>query len=332
MRVPLSFGSSVQVFFTEHLKRNKGLSVETIASYRDTFRLLLRYLESSAHVAPHEVEVADLDAPRILSFLDYLECERHNAVRSRNIRLAAIRSFFRFLSIRDPESLAIATRVLAIPVKREARRLVGYLTKPEIKAILAAPNRACWSGRRDHALLLTLYNTGARVSEVAALTASQVRLGVNPFIHLHGKGRKDREVPLWRTTARVLNAWIDEVGPVAHDRTFPSARGSALTRDGVSYLLSHAVNAAKATCPSLTTKRVTPHVIRHTTAMHLLQSGVDISVIALWLGHASIETTHMYLEADLGMKERALAALAPSPVAARRFRGDDALLQFLARL
>ncbi|MFN7970795.1 MAG: tyrosine-type recombinase/integrase [Acidobacteriota bacterium] len=322
----------VQTFFTEHLVANKHSSPQTIDSYRDTFRLLLNFLRKTTGRLPSQLAVADLDAHAILLFLDHLEKERGISSRSRNVRLAAIRSFFRYVVFRDPPSVGVAARVLAIPLKRSPKRLVGYLTRQEIQAVVAAPDRSHWTGRRDHALIATLYNTGARQSEVTSLCQTQVVLAPKPFIHLHGKGRKDREVPLWRSTARTLNGWIKEIGVQPTGVVFPSMRGGKLSADGVSYILDQAVRRAASECPSLGARRITPHQIRHSTAMHLLQAGVDLSVIALWLGHESIETTHMYVEADLATKERALEKLSPAGVKATRFRADDQLLRFLASL
>ena len=281
---------------------------------------------------PSALHLADVDAPAVLSFLDYLEQQRGNSVRSRNIRLAAIRSFFRLVALRDPDSIGIATRVLAIPIKREDKKLIGYLTRTEMQALLAAPDQSKWSGRRDHTLLLTLYNSGARVSEITALTCQHVCFGASTFVQLTGKGRKERTVPLWPTTSQVLKTWFAELGAQADRIAFPSAKGKALSRDGVDYLLQQAIQRAIPACPSLATKPISPHVIRHTTAMHLLQAGVDIATIALWLGHESIETTHVYLETDLAMKEKALEKLAPIEGTWQRFHADDPLLAFLASL
>jgi integrase/recombinase XerD len=253
-------------------------------------------------------------------------------VRTRSIRLAAIRSFFRLVALRDPDSVGIATRVLAIPVKRGDKKLVGYLTRDEMEAILAAPDRTQWSGRRDHALLLTMYNSGARVSEMTSLQRTQVHFGASTFLQLNGKGRKERSVPLWPHTSHVLQAWFRELDGKYGSVAFPNARGRALTRDGVDNLVKEVAKAAAATTPGLAAKRVSPHQFRHSTAMHLLQSGVDISVIALWLGHESIETTHIYLQADLATKERALAKLAPVEGKIPRFKPPDSLLAFLDSL
>jgi site-specific recombinase XerD len=283
-------------------------------------------------VEPAAVSIKDLEVPVILSFLDHLEQARHNSVRSRNLRLAAIRSFFRLVALRDPASVSQAAQVLAIPVKRTDRQLVKALTRAEMEALLAAPDLSQWSGRRDHALLLTLYNSGARVSEITALEQSQFCFGAQSFLHLHGKGRKERAVPLWTKTARALQAWLRELSGRQTSLAFVSARGRKLTRNGVDYILQQAVEQAVGECPSLRDKKITPHVLRHTTATHLLQSGVDISVIALWLGHESIETTHVYLEADLSTKERALNKLAPAGAEVPRFKAKDEVLAFLATL
>ena len=248
------------------------------------------------------------------------------------MRLAAIRSFARFLALRDPASVAITTRVLAIPGKRADKKLIGSLTRPEVEALLAAPDRSTWGGRRDYALLLTLYNSGARVSEVTTLKREQICFGPPTFLHLKGKGRKERTVPLWPQTSRIVQAWFDELGDFGAPTAFPNARGGSLSREGVDYLLQRAVEKAATRCPSLKTKRITPHVLRHTTALHLLQSGVDIAVIALWLGHESIETTHVYIEVDLAHKEQALQKLAPVEGPLSRFTAEDPLLAFLTSL
>lgn len=328
-----SFGTLLQGFFSEHLREHRGASPHTVDAYRDTFRLLLNYVQETRGLAPSTVAISDLDAPLILDFLDHLERVRRCSIRTRNARLAALRSFFRYASLKDPQlALSVATRVMAIPVKRAQRRLVGYLTRPEMQALLNSPDRTTWTGRRDHALLLTFYNTGARLSEMTLLKRNQVRLGASSSILIHGKGRKQREVPLWTSTARELRAWFQELAVRQGDVAFPNARGGHLSADGVSYILHQAVDTARATCPSLATKRITPHVLRHSTAVHLLQSGVDISVIALWLGHESLETTHVYVEADLAAKEAALHKLAPPGTHAARFKANDKLIAFLSSL
>jgi integrase/recombinase XerD len=330
---PTLVGPLLQAFFSEHLCLHKRVSLQTIASYRDSFRLLLQFLHTKTATTPTRLRILDLDASAILGFLEHLEQTRGNSIRSRNARLTAIRSFFRFVALRDPASVVIATRVLAIPVKRTDKRLVGFLSRPEMDAVLAAPDRSQWLGRRNHALLLTLYNTGARVSEIAGLKRAQIQFGNRTFLELHGKGRKERTVPLWPHTAKVLRAWIQEQDsrpstPVL----FPSFRGHPLTRDSVHHLLRQAVQAATSKCPSLTAKRVSPHVIRHSTACHLLQAGVDIAVVALWLGHEHVQTTYLYLQADLTNKEQALAKLSPAGQSVPRFRPKDNLLAFLANL
>jgi len=338
VRAPAEAGSLVgphlQAFFAEHLLAHKRASPQTIACYRDTFRLLLRFMRDRTGAEPAALPLAALDADAVLAFLDHLERDRGCTVRSRNNRLAGIRSFFRLVALRVPDSLGQVTRMMAIPVKRGDKRLVNYLTRDEVKALLAAPDRTAWSGRRDHALLLAMYNSGARVSEITALRREQVRLdSAGPCLELHGKGRKQRVVPLWVETARVLRAWFRELGDQGSGVAFPSARGQALSRDGVDHLLRRAVATATAACPSLSAKKVSPHVLRHSTAMHLFQAGVDMAVIALWLGHESLETTHVYVEADLATKERALNKLAPMPPGTpARYRPDDKLLAFLAAL
>lgn len=325
-------GPLLQSFFTEHMLSHRRASQQTVDSYRDTFRLLLRFLQQTAGKEPASLRIGDLDAPAILNFLDHVEQQRKNQIQSRNVRLAAIRSFFRLVALRDPASVHIVTRVLAIPLKRADKRLVGYLTRAEMDAILDVPDRKTWGGQRDYMLLLTFYNSGARVSEITSLKRSQVRLGATSFLQLHGKGRKEREVPLWPKTARTLKLWLDASPGSPDSPAFPSARGTSLSRDGVNYILQEAVREAAKTCPTLVSKRVSPHVLRHTTAMHLLQSGVDITVIALWLGHESPETTHIYVEADLKTKEQALQNVAPAGKGFRRFRPGDALLAFLDTL
>ena len=322
----------LQAFFADYLCRQKRLSPHTIGSCRDTFRLLLTFLREHTGIAPSALRIADVDAPAVLRFLDYLEQQRSNSVRSRNLRLAALRSFFRLVALRDPDSIGIATRVLAIPIKRTDKKLLGYLTRSEMQALLAAPDQSKWSGRRDHTLLLTLYNSGARVSEITALTCKHVCCGASTFLQLTGKGRKERTIPLWPITSQVLQTWFAELGAQADRIAFPSARGKSLSRDGVDYLLQQAIQRAIPACPSLAIKHISPHVIRHTTAMHLLQAGVDIATMALWLGHESIETTHVYLETDLAMKEKALEKLEPIAGAWQRFHADDPLLAFLNAL
>ena len=334
----------VQAFFVEYPLNQKHASPRTLATYRDAFGLLLRFVHETHGVEPATISVENLDAPIMLAFRDNIEQQRANCIRSRNARLAAVRSFFRFVQMQEPAALAVASRVLAIPVKRTERKLAGYLTRPEIDAILTATDRTNWDGRRDHALLLTLYNSGARVSEITGVRRGDIVLDTPASLKLHGKGRKERAVPLWTKTAPVLRTWFQETGDRFGDFAFPSVRAKRLSRHGVSYLLTRVVDQAATTCPSLRGKRISPHVIRHSTgarvesplAMHLLQSGVDPAVIALWLGHESghesVETTHGYVEADLTMMETALGKLAPAGAVPTRFKPTDELLAFLAAL
>jgi site-specific recombinase XerD len=258
-------GPHLQAFFSEHLCNHKRASPQTIASCRDTFRRLLQFLNKTTGIEPAAMKIADIDAPAVVAFLDSLEQERRNSVRSRNIRLAAIRSFFRLIPLRDPDSIGITTRILAIPVKREDKKLVGYLTREEIDAILAVPDRTLWTGRRDHALILTMYNSGARVSEMTSLQRNQVHFGASTFLQIHGKGRKERTVPLWPHTSRVLQAWFRELDGKSGSVAFPNARGRALTRHGVTYLLKEAATAATVSQPGLRSRRITPHLGRHNT-------------------------------------------------------------------
>ncbi len=332
MKTTTMIGPLLQGFFVDHLLAHKHVSPRTISSYRDTFRLLLQFVRDKTHIEPASLQLAALDTPVILSFLDYLETERNNSVRSRNARLAAIHSFFRWVALCDPESVGLATRVLAIPIKRTDRLIVQSLTRAEIDSLLAAPDQAQWRGRRDYALLLTMYKTGARVSEITALRQEQVQFGSSSLINLWGKGRKERCIPLWASTSQVLKTWFRELESCRTPIAFPSHRGRQLSRNGVDYILQQAVELASSRCPSLIGKRISPHVVRHTTAMHLLQSGVDITLIALWLGHESIETTHIYIEADLAAKERALEKLAPAEATSFRFKPSDSVLAFLQQL
>ena len=326
------FSSLVQSFFAQHLCEHKHVSPQTVMVYRDTFRLLFAFMQARTGRTPSDLAIADLDAPAILAFLDHLETERSNHARSRNLRLSAIRSFFRYASLRDVEHLAVANRVLAIPTKRTTHPLLTFLSRPEIDAILASTDQSTWLGSRDHALLLTMYNTGARASELTALTCGQVSFGTTTLIQLHGKGRKERTVPLWPQTAKVLTRWFQILNTDDKGYAFPTIRRTRLSADALNHLLQQAVGRASAVCPDLARKRVTPHVVRHTTALHLLQAGVDIAVIALWLGHESIETTHGYVEADLEMKQRALEKLTPATGTVSRFKAGDSLLQFLSKL
>jgi integrase/recombinase XerD len=328
----VGLASLLQRFFGERLIDQQNVSMRTVAAYRDTFRLLLLYVQSRSQVEPSELTLKQLGPETITGFLQYLETERGNSIRTRNARLAAIRSFLHYAAAFDLASIATIQRVLAIPMKRFSRPTVGFVSHEEIGAILDSSNLSSWSGRRDQVLFRTLYNTGARVSEILAVTRKDLDLSRSGSLILHGKGRKERVVPLWRTTTRALKDWIRELGLTAEAPLFPAARGQVLSRSGVEHRLRLAVAAAAHRCPSLKGKKISPHTIRHTTAMHLLQSGVDLSVIALWLGHESPTTTHMYMEADLAMKERALATLEEPSEKRHRYRPSDKLLQFLEAL
>lgn len=328
----IAFPVLVQDFFLSRLIAQRGASARTVEAYRDGFELLFGYLEQHTGKPPSALSMADLDAPLILDFLDHLETGRGNSIRTRNARLAAIHSFMRYAAVRDPASLPVTARVLAIPAKRFDRPVLGYLTREQVTAILAAPDRRTWSGRRDAVLLATAYNTGARVSELASLQVRDVLLDRQTAVHLHGKGRKQRAIPLWKNTAAELRGWLNQLNAAPDAPVFPNRAGAPLTRSGIRDRLDRAVTAAERDCPSLRGHHVTPHTLRHSTAMHLLQSGTDLAVIALWLGHSSPAVTHQYLEADLAAKEAALRRLTdPSPVPAR-FQPADQLLTFLEGL
>lgn len=328
----IPIASHLQSFFTERLARQRRASPHTMAAYRDTFSLLLRFTEVHLGKAPSDLGLDDLDAPLIGAFLDYLEVDRQNAPQTRNARLATIRSFFRYLAPLVPQRAQLVQRVLAIPQKRWDRNLVDFLSLPEINALLAAPDRSTWAGRRDHCLLLFAIQTGLRVSEIRSLRIEQLELRGGVHVRLLGKGRKERAVPLTRQTVKALRHWLRERRGDPQQVVFTSRRGGPLSRDAVEKLVrKHSARAAEG-CPSLNSKRISPHVLRHTAAVQLLQAGVDRAVIALWLGHESIETTQMYLDADLAIKEAALAKLAPLNGSMPRFRADDQLLAFLRNL
>jgi site-specific recombinase XerD len=322
----------VQDFFLRRLVAQRGVSARTVESYRDAFELLLGFLEQRTGTPPSALCLADLDAPAVLDFLDYLETGRGNSVRTRNARLAAIHSFMRYAALRDPASLPVTARVLAIPTKRFDRPVLSYLSRDQIAAILAAPDRNTWTGRRDAVLLATTYNTGARVSEITALRVRDVLVDRQTAVHLHGKGRKERVIPLWKNTATALRSWLDQITLAPHAPVFPNRSGAPMSRSGVRDRLDRAVAAAEQGCPSLRGQHISPHTLRHSTAMHLLQSGTDLATIALWLGHSSPAVTHQYLEADLAAKEAVLQKLGdPSPVTTR-FQASDRLLAFLQGL
>jgi site-specific recombinase XerD len=323
------FAALVRQFFCGRLVAQQNASARTVASYRDTFRLLLNFFAECRGRPPSALSMADLDAPAILAFLDHLEQVRGNCVRTRNARLAALRSFLKFAAARDPACLPAVQRVLAIPMKRFGRPLMGYLSRDEVAVILAAPDGSTWSGQRDRVLFALMYNTGARVSEAIGLRRSDVELAPSRTARIEGKGRKQRIIPLWPSTAARLREWLPRIGPDPGSPLFPNTHGRPLSRSGVEDRLREAVRLAVARCPTLTGRRISPHTLRHTTAMHLLQSGVDITVIALWLGHEGTETTHHYVEADLALKEQALSRIEDLPNSPLRYRAGDELLRFL---
>lgn len=326
------FPALLQIFFTDRLLRQRQSSPHTIKAYRATFRLLLRFAAERLRRSPSDLLIADIDATFVGDFLDHLETTRGNAARSRNARLAALHAFFRYVSITEPAHALHCQRVLAIPSKRFDRGLVEFLNDEEIAALLDAPDSNTWIGRRDRALLLVAVQTGLRVSELTGLRRQDVVLGAGAHLRCDGKGRKLRCTPLRRDAVKLLNAWMRD-RPTAHDTpVFPSSRGGRLSCDAVERLVAKHTTAARARCPSLACKPITPHTLRHTAAMQLLQRGVDRTVIALWLGHESIETTQIYLHADLALKEKALARTTPSRLTPRRFRPDDKLLVFLEGL
>lgn len=326
-----TFPALLQRFFADRLCVQMEASRHTVASYRDTFRLLIRYVGARIGKAPTKLDVADIDADMVADFLTHVEASRGNTVRSRNSRLAAIRSFFRYVAMTEPAWLHHCQRVLAMPNKRQVKRAVTFLDADEIAALLGAPDRSTWVGRRDHALLLLALQTGLRASELVNLNCDDVVFAAGAFVKCLGKGRKDRRTPLRRDTAKLFQAWIrdrkDLAGPL-----FPSIRGERLSRDALEHLVRKYCALAATTCPSLTGKRVTPHTLRHSTAMELLHSGVDQTVIALWLGHGSVETTQIYIHADMRLKENALRQVASPGVKSGRYRPDDQLLAFLESL
>jgi len=322
----------LQGFFTDKLMRQRQASPHTVAAYRDTFKLLLGFVTQRTGRHAAQLGLDDLDAPTIGAFLHHLETDRHNTAATRNARLAAVHSLFRYAAPRAPDHAALIQRVLAIPTKRFDRAIVSFLTRTETDALLAAPNQDTWTGRRDHALLLVAVHTGLRVSELTGLQLHDVQLDTGAHLRCHGKGRKDRCTPLTTPTVRVLRAWLAEHGGQPGDPLFPTRRGTPLSRDAVGRLVAKHATTAQMACPSLRHKQVTPHTLRHSTAMALLHAGVDISVIALWLGHESTQTTQIYLHADMTIKERALARTTPPGSSARRYRAPDTVLAFLDTL
>ena len=323
---------TLEAFFTERLITQRNSSPQTIAAYRDTFRLLLAFAHEQTGKQPFALEIDDLDAPLIGAFLAHLERARGNSPRTRNARLGAIHSFCRFAALEHPEHAQTIARVMAIPTKRHERNTVSYLDLDEIKALLAAPDRDTWLGRRDHALLVLMIQTGVRVSELVGLRVCDVHLGTSAHIRVTGKGRKKRATTLTSETVTILGAWLRERRGQPDDPLFPSRQGRPLSRYTVGVVVSKHAAAAAASCRSLTGKRVTPHTLRHTNAMLLRAKGVDIATIALWLGHETTQTTHIYEHADPALKEQAIARTAPLGAKPGRYRPSDTLLAFLESL
>ena len=324
---------TLEAFFTDRLLTQRQVSPRTVAAYRDTLRLLLGFAQQRTGTPPCRLDMADLDADLVAAFLTHLERDRGNGVRTRNARLAAIHSLFRFAALRHPEHADQIARVLAIPAKRYDRALVCFLTPAEVDALLAAPDRSTWRGRRDHALLVLAIQTGLRVSELTSLTIADLHLDHGPHVRCHGKGRKERATPLTRQTVDVLRAWMRERSRHRHRPVFPTRQGHPLSVDAIQWLLAKHVRRRRGRAARrLRAKHVSPHVLRHTCAVNLLRAGVDIATIALWLGHADIRATQIYLHADLAMKERALARTTPPNIAPGRYRPPDPLLAFLEAL
>jgi integrase/recombinase XerD len=323
---------TLQAFFTDRLVGQRQASPHTIAGYRDTFRLLLRFATDRTRTHASELDVADLDAPLIGAFLTHLETERGNGVRTRNHRLAAIHSLFGYAALHHPEHAASIQRVLAIPPKRFERNLVTFLTDDEVDALLAACDRSRWTGRRDHAMLTLAVQTGLRISELTGLTCADVVLTAGAHVRCLGKGRKHRHTPLLPLTVGVLRTWLAERHGTRSEPLFPTTTGRPMSRDAIERRITHHVRAATQACPSLSMKKVSAHTLRHTAAMRLLLSGVDVTVIALWLGHEQVTTTNVYLHADMSQKERAIARTTPPNTTPGRYRAPDTLLAFLEAL
>lgn len=323
---------TLQAFFSERLITQRNASPQTIAAYCDTFKLLLCFAREQTGKQPFELDLEDLDAPLIGAFLNHLEQQRRNSPRTRNARLAAIHSFYRFAALRHPEHAHTIARVMAIPTKRHERTTVSYLDLDEITTLLAAPDRGTWLGRRDHTLLVVMIQTGVRVSELVGLRIRDIHLGTGAHIRVTGKGRKQRATPLTSQTVAIVRAWLNERRGQPDQPLFPTRQGRPLSRYTVGALVSKHAATAAANCPSLTAKRVSPHTLRHTNAMLLRANGVDIATLALWLGHESTQTTHIYEHADPALKEQAIARTAPLGTKPGRYRPSDTLIAFLESL
>lgn len=323
---------TLQAFFTDRLIRERHVSAQTVAAYRDTWRLLLAFAAERTGRAPSGLDIEDINAGLVSGFLEHLERQRRNSVRTRNARLAAIHSLFRYAALRHPEHAATIQRVLAIPPKRFERALVTFLTEAEAEALVGAPDLDTWAGRRDRALLLLAVQTGLRISEIIGLRCMDVHLGPGAHVSCRGKGRKERITPLAARTAEILRSWLADRARGPDSPLFPTRRGVPLSRDAIEHRIALHGEAAASRCPTLRNKRVSAHVLRHTAAMRLLEAGIDTTVIALWLGHEHVDTTAIYLHADLTIKERALARTRPPSATGGRFRPSDALLAFLEAL
>jgi len=332
MKKDSSFSSLLEIFFTDRLMRQRQVSPHTLSSYRDTFCLLLRFAHEHLRKIPSEITITDLNATFIGEFLNYLEDKRGNSVSTRNTRLAAIHSFFKFLALREPCYSDLITRVLAIPSKRFVRKSIEYLVLPEVEELLAAPDQSTWTGRRDRTLILLAIQTGLRVSELIGLKCQDIVLGHGAHVRCSGKGRKERCTPLSKEAVAFIRSWLQERQGEPSEPLFPNIRGGQLSRDGVEYILTKYVDIASQRCLSMKRKRVSPHTLRHTAAMNLLHHGIDRFVLALWLGHESINTTQMYIHADMKMKEKALAKTLPLNVKPGRYRPNDSLMAFLRSL
>lgn len=327
-----TLAATLENFFIERLINQKCVSRETVLAYRDTFRLLLKYAQRELGKMPSKLLIEELDASLICRFLNYLEEDRHNTPRTRNHRLAAIRSFFNYTSFQEPQLSGHIQRVLSIPTKRYQKREINFLTVDEVDAILDAIDRSSWIGRRDHALISLAIHTGMRVSELINLCCSDVILGRGAYVHCTGKGRKDRSMPLGKTVSKIIENWLKEWDAKLSAPLFPTRQGIKLSRDTVAYILAKYVSLAKQRCSSLSNKRVSPHVLRHTAAVHLLQAGVDLSVIALWLGHDSLESTQAYMSSDLTQKIKILDKTLPISAKSMIFKPEDTLMEFLKGL
>ena len=333
MKSLTSFAGFLEGFFTDRLLRQRQASPHTIASYRDSFRLLLKFAAERLGKEPSDLDLTDLDAPFVGAFLHHLEQDRGNSARTRNARLAAVRAFFRYIAFEELQQSALIQRVLAMPNKCAEKKAIDFLSRTEIEALLSVPDLDTWGGRRDRALLLLAVQTGLRVSEMVGLNCEDLVLGNEaPYVRCHGKGRKERLTPLRKQTTTVLRDWLRERDGRSSEPLFPNARGGRLSRDGVEHLLAKHVATTSAQCSSLQTKRVSPHVLRHSAAMDLLQHGVDRSVIALWLGHESVQTTEVYIHADMKLKEKVLEKTSPLESPPGRYRPEDPLLAFLESL